>query len=185
MVYAVSAVLSQPKPDFGAAAAQLEAASDLAIQKDNYVALVLAQNALGAVYVQSGQLEKGIATLEATRNGNVLKDGKAVQLPGPFRAAGNLPFMKATLLEALARGYESAQQPDKAFQIWNELYLLSIGTGFKLAEAEATFKMAEIYKSQKNVPDALEVLWIVNSDFANPSRQPAPFSSSHLRGLII
>ena len=113
-----------------------------------------------------------------------LRMGRQYTLPGPFRAAGNLPFMKATLLEALARGYESAQQSDKAFQIWNELYLLSIGTGFKLAEAEATFKMAEIYKSQKNVPDALKYYGVVNSDFAKPSRQPAPFSSSHLPGLI-
>ena len=53
----------------------MESARDLAINKNNYFALVLAQNALGAIYVRNGELEKGIATLEATRNGNILKDG--------------------------------------------------------------------------------------------------------------
>jgi hypothetical protein len=110
----------------------LESARDLAVQKENYVALVLAENTLGALYVRNGEPEKGIATLEAARNGNILKDGQAVQMPGSFRVAATLPFMKATLLEALAQAYESAQEPDKALQTWNELYSLSMGVGFNM-----------------------------------------------------
>jgi tetratricopeptide (TPR) repeat protein len=154
-VYATYAILSQPKPDFAAAIAQLESARDLAVQQSSYVALVLAENALGTIYVHTGEFQKGVATLEATRNGNLLKDGQTIQLSGPFRAAATLPFMRTTLLEALAQGYESAQEPDKALQTWNELYSVSVGAGFKLAEAEAASKIAAIYKSKNDVTNAL------------------------------
>ncbi len=80
-VYATYAILYQAKPDFANAIVQLESARDLAIQKNNYVALFLAENALGATYVRSGEPEKGIATLEAARNGNIFKDGETRQLP--------------------------------------------------------------------------------------------------------
>jgi tetratricopeptide (TPR) repeat protein len=154
-VYAVYAILSQPKPDFPTAIVQLDSASELAIQKNNYIALVLVQNALGAVYVHNGELEKGIATLEAIRNGKIMKDGQAVELEGTFRAATDLPFMKTTLLEALAQGYEAAHESDKALQAWNEIYSLSIGADFTVAEAEAASKIAAIYKSKNDVSNAL------------------------------
>ena len=105
LVYAAYSVLSEPKPNLLSAVEQLVSASELAIQKSNYLALVLAQNALGAIYVHNGDLEKGIATLEAIRSGHLLKNGQSVELPVTFRAAANLPFVKATLLEALAQGY--------------------------------------------------------------------------------
>ena len=154
-VYAAYVVLSQQAPDLAKAIAQLESARDLAVQKENYVALVLAENTLGALYVRNGEPEKGIATLEAARNGNILKDGQAIQMPGSFRVAATLPFMKATLLEALAQGYESAQEPDEALQTWNELYSLSMGVGFN-TEAEAAAKIGALYQSKKDTLDALE-----------------------------
>ncbi len=154
-VYAAFATISQPQPDLAKAISEFEAARDLAVRQQNYIALVQAQNALGAIYVHNGEPEKGVAFLEATRNGEVLKDGHAEQLPGPFRTAATLPFIKATLLEALAQGYEAAQQTDKALQVWNELYSLSIEAGFRFAEAEAAAKIAGIYKTKNDVPNAL------------------------------
>ena len=155
-VYAAYAVLAEPNPDLARAIAQLESAGDLAVQKANYLAFVLAENTLGAIYVRSGNPQKGVATLEATRNGNILKDGQIQQLSEPFRAAATLPFMKATLLEALAQGYESAQEVDKAFQAWNELYSLSAETGLKVTEAEAASRIAEIYNGKSDISKALE-----------------------------
>ena len=154
-VYAAFATISQPQPDLAKAISEFEAARDLAVRQQNYLALVQAQNALGAIYVHNGEPEKGVAFLEATQNGEVLKDGHAEQLPGPFKTASTLPFMKSTLLEALAQGYEAAQQTDKALQTWNELYSLSIEAGFKFAEAEAAAKIAGIYKTKNDVPNAL------------------------------
>jgi hypothetical protein len=43
----------------------LESASDVAVQKNNYIAFVLAQNALAAIYVRNGEPQKAIAILEA------------------------------------------------------------------------------------------------------------------------
>jgi tetratricopeptide (TPR) repeat protein len=155
LVYVVYAILSEPKPNFASAVQQLASASELAIKKNNYMALVLAQNALGAIYVHTGELEKGIATLEAIRNGNILEDGREVELAETFRATTDLPFMKTTLLEALAQGYDAAHESDKALQTWNDLYSLSVGADFKLAEAEAASKIAEIYKRKNDFSNAL------------------------------
>jgi hypothetical protein len=154
-VYAAYSKLAQPQPDLMKAISLLEAARDLGVQKANYLAVVQAENALGAIYVRSGEVQKGIAILEATRNGEVLKDGQTIELPESFRAAALLPFVKTMLLEALAQGYESAKEPDKALETWNELYSLSVVDGFKGAEAEAAGRMAAIYKIKNDVPNAL------------------------------
>jgi CHAT domain-containing protein/tetratricopeptide (TPR) repeat protein len=159
-VYEAYAFLSQPQPDFAKAISQLESARDLAIEKDQYFAFVQAQNALGAIYIHDGSPQKGIATLEATLNGTLLKNDQTVQMPEAFHQAANLPFMKATMLEALAIGYEAAHAPDKAFQTWNELYLLSSETGFDLTLAESASKMAMIDLNKKQFPDALKYFGI-------------------------
>lgn len=154
-VYSAYATLAQPGLDFVKAIAQLESARDLAVERNNHIALVLAQNVLGGIYIRTGGVQKGIATLEATLNGNVLKDGQTVQMAKAFREAANLPFMKTTILEGLAQGYEAAHDADKALKVWNDLYLLSLESNFTLALAEAASKMASIYNSKKDVPDAL------------------------------
>jgi CHAT domain-containing protein/tetratricopeptide (TPR) repeat protein len=159
-VYSAYATLSQPRPDIAKAISQLESARDLAIEKDNYIALVQAQNTLGAIYVSNGDVPKGIATLETTLKGTILRDGQIVQMPEAFRQAANLPFMKATMLEGLAQGYEAAHESDKALQTWNQLYLLSSETGFNLTLAESASKMAIINFSEKHFPDALKYFGI-------------------------
>ena len=60
--------------------------------------------------------------------------------------------MKATLLEALGRAYESAHETDKAFQAWNQLYSLSQAPGFASAGAEAAIELGKIYKSRNTCP---------------------------------
>ncbi len=77
------------------------------------------------------------------KKGSVQKDGKVIQLPQAFFKAANLPVMKATILEALAQGYENAQQSDQALQAWNQLYLLSIDSEFNLTMAESFSKIAK------------------------------------------
>jgi CHAT domain-containing protein/tetratricopeptide (TPR) repeat protein len=155
LVYAAYVTLAQPDPDLAKATSQLESGRDLAVEKENYFAFVQAQNALGAIYVHSGDTQKGIATLEATLKGTALKDNQTLHMPEAFRQAANLPFMKADMLEGLAQGYEAAHDPDKALQTWNQLYVLSSGTGFNLTLAESASKMASIYKGRKDISDAL------------------------------
>ena len=155
LVYSSYAILSDPQPDLILAISQLESARDLAVEKDNYFAFVQAQNALGGIYVHNGEVSKGISTLEATQKGSVQKDGKVIQLPQAFLKAANLPVMKATILEALAQGYENAQQSDQALQAWNQLYLLSIDSEFNLTMAESSSKIANLYSRKKDIPSAL------------------------------
>ena len=155
MVYATYAILSQTTPDFPKAISRLESARDLAIQKGNYIAFVLAQNVLGAIYPSSGEPQKGIAMLEATLDGSVLEDGQTRKLPEAFRAATKLAFIRAVLLEGLGRAYQAGQEPDKALDAWRQLYSLSTNAGLKVSEAEAARAMAEIYKGKQDIPNAL------------------------------
>jgi len=155
-VYLGDAILSNSAPDLTKAIKQFEDARDLAVQKKNYLALVMAENAMGATYIHKGELQKGIENLEAIRNGKILKDGQPLQMPPSFGAAVAQPLIKVTLLEALAQGYESAQQPDKALNVWNELYAFSGESGFSAAEGEAALKIANIYTGQKDTTNALK-----------------------------
>ena len=155
LVYSAYAVLSPPEPDFPKAITLLESARDLAVKNNNYAALVQAQNALGAVYLRTGNVQNGIAIFEATLKGNVLIDDHTLSLGDAFRAATSSPFVKSTMLEALAQGYETAHDADKALKSWNDLYLLSVESNFSVALAESASKMANIYNAAQNLSDAL------------------------------
>jgi tetratricopeptide (TPR) repeat protein len=154
-IYAAYASSSSTKPDVASVVAQLESARDLALEKTNYQALVLAENALGTTYVHTGDVRKGIATLEATLSGNILKNDQTIQVGDAFRSAVNLPFLKATTLEALGNGYDAAGESDEALESWKELYALSTDSGFTLTLAESATGIARIDESKKDVADAL------------------------------
>jgi CHAT domain-containing protein/tetratricopeptide (TPR) repeat protein len=165
LVYEAYATLSQQKPDFPKAISQFESARDSAVEKRNYIAFVLAQNALGAIYPNNGEPQKGIAMLEATLNGNVLKDGQTSALPETFRAAATLPFMKAVLLEGLGKAYQQGQQLEKALEVWIQLYSLSVNVDLKLTQAESARAIAEIYKVKQDLPNAVKYFSIASQDW--------------------
>jgi len=154
-VYASYAWVAQPKPDYASAISELESAQNLALQKENNLALLLAETALGGIYIHSGQPAKGVAVLEAIQNGNVLRDGKTVETPRSFRLAAKLVYTQAVLWEALAQGYDATRQDDKALDVWSELYSLSTHEGSKVGEAEAASRMAMIYKGKGDTKNAL------------------------------
>jgi CHAT domain-containing protein len=155
-VYLAYAILSEPKPDLAAAIAQLEVSRDLAMKANQYIPLVLAENALGGLLIHKGEVLPGIAILENLRDGRIMKDGEALAMPETFRSAIALPMFAATLLESLAQGYEAAHESDKALQAWNELYTSARSTGNTAIEGEAAFRMANIYKSKKDIPNAVK-----------------------------
>lgn len=154
-VYLGYAILSEPKPDLAAAIEQLEVSRDLAMKEGQFIALVLAENALAGIYVRKGEVLLGIAILESVRDGKIMKGGKTLAMPEAFISAVALPALRAVLLEGLAQAYETSQQPDKALQVWNELYTSARSTGNTAAEGEATVRMANIYKNKKDISNAL------------------------------
>ena len=154
-VYASYAWIAQPKPDYASAISELESAQNLALQKENNIALLLAETALGAIYIHSGQTAKGVAVLEAIQNGNVLRDGKTVETPQSFRLAAKLTYTQAVLWEALAQAYDATHQDEKALHAWSELYSLSTREGSNVGEAEAASRMAMLYKSKGDTKNAL------------------------------
>ena len=154
-VYASYAWVAQQKPDYASAISELESAQDLALQKENNLALLLAETALGGIYIHGGQPAKGVAVLEAIRDGNVLRDGKTVETPGSFRLAAKLAYTRAVLWEALAQGYGATHQDEKALQAWSELYSLSALEGSKVGEAEAASSMGMLYKGKGDTKNAL------------------------------
>lgn len=155
LVYSAYAAIALPEPDFPKAITLLTSARDLAVKNDNYAALVQAQNALAAVYLRTGNVQKGIAICEAMLKGNVLIDDQTLSLGDAFRTATSLPFVKSTLLEALAQGYEAARDVDNARSSWNDLYQLSVASNFTVALAESASKLANIYNAAQNIPDAM------------------------------
>lgn len=154
-VYASYAWVAEPKPDYASAISELESAQNLALQKENNLALLLSETALGAIYIHSGQPAKGVAVLEAIQDGNVLRDGKTVETPRSFRLAAKLAYTQAVLWEALAQGYDATHQDDKALDVWSELYSLSTQEGSKVGEAEAASRMAMLYKGKGDTKNAL------------------------------
>lgn len=154
-VYAAYAKLAETQPDVGNAISLLEAARNLAVEDNNYLALLEAQNGLGSIYVHNGNVEKGIATLEATLNGNILRDDRSVLMPESFRKVANLPVLKAAMLENLAQGYEAVHKPDEALRTWDQMYMLSSELMSNLMLAEAASQIARIHNSEKDFPDAL------------------------------
>jgi CHAT domain-containing protein len=154
-VYVSYAWVAQQKPDYASAISELESAQNLALQKENDLALLLAETTLGGIYIRSGQPAKGVAVLEAIQDGNVLRDGKTVETPRSFRLAAKLAYSQAVLWEALAQGYDATHQDDKALHAWGELYWLSTREGSKVGEAEAASRMAMLYKGKGDTKNAV------------------------------
>ena len=60
----------------------------------------------------------------------------------------NLPFVRASLLEALANAYEASKRTSDAITAWSELYSFSSGTELAPATAEAALHLANLYAAQ-------------------------------------
>jgi tetratricopeptide (TPR) repeat protein len=186
-VYLAYAILAAtpPRADPTAGIAKLEEARDLAMQKGSYIALVLAESSLGQILIRKGEFSNGVQTLEAVRDGKAFKNGKAVEMPAGFHATVAQPFMKATLLESLAQGYEMAQEPDKALQAWTELYFYSVASGMNVTQGEAALRIATIYKNKNDAPDALKYFSIASETLRELQNLPQLSQSLIGRALLL
>ena len=70
----------------------LEKARDAAVSDQNYIALVLAETALGASYVHLGDLQRGIDILQSMDSGDVKLGSGAQETQAQFRAVLELPY---------------------------------------------------------------------------------------------
>ena len=125
---------------------RLERARDVAASDQNYLALVLAQTALGASYIHIGDFDRGIEALLSMKSGEI-KLGASARQPD-LRAVLNTPYIRASLLEALGNAYETAKRPADALALWRELYSFSTGTQLTAANAEAAQHLANLYVAQ-------------------------------------
>ncbi|MGA8221051.1 MAG: CHAT domain-containing protein, partial [Candidatus Acidiferrales bacterium] len=132
----------------------LEKARDAAVSDQNYIALVLAETALGASYVHIGDLQHGIDILQSMNSGDIKVGNGTQETQVEFRAVLELPYIRSTLLEALGNAYEAAKQTSDALAAWSDLYSFSSGTQLNPANAEAAQHLAILYASQNDNENA-------------------------------
>jgi CHAT domain-containing protein len=144
---------------------ELEKARDAAVSDRNYIALVLADSALGASYVHIGDPQRGIDILRSMNSGDI-KVGSGTQVTqAEFRAVLKLPYIRASLLEALGNAYESAKRTSDAIGAWTELYSFSSGLHMTLANAEAAQHLANLYATQGDNENAAKYFQIAASQW--------------------
>lgn len=139
---------------------ELEKARDAAISERNYLALVLAERALGASYVQIGDVQHGIGILQAMSSGDIKVDNGAHVIPSEFRSVLELPFIRMSFLEALGNAYEVAKRTADAIDAWSQLYSFSNGIHMTSANAEAAQHLANLYAFQGNIENAAKYFQI-------------------------
>jgi CHAT domain-containing protein len=127
---------------------ELEKARDAAVSDRNYLALVLAETALGASYVHIGDVQQGIDILQSMNSGNVKIGTGAQEADAQLRAVLELPFIRASVLEAMGNAYETAKRTPDAIGAWSQLYSFSNGIQMTAAGAEAAQHLAHLYAAQ-------------------------------------
>jgi CHAT domain-containing protein/tetratricopeptide (TPR) repeat protein len=138
---------------------ELEKARDAAVSDRNYLALVLAETALGASYVHIGDVQQGIYILQSMNSGNV-KIGTGAQEADPqLRAVLELPYVRASSLEALGNAYEAAKRTADAIAAWSQLYSFS-SRGMTQANAEAAQHLGKLYAAQGDNENAAKYFQI-------------------------
>ena len=144
---------------------ELEKARDAAVSDRNYLALVLAESALGASYVHIGDPQRGIDILRSMNSGDI-KVGSGTQVTqAEFRAVLKLPYIRASLLEALGNAYETAKRTSDAIGAWTELYSFSSGIHMTPANAEAAQHLANLYATQGDNENAAKYYQIAASQW--------------------
>lgn len=127
---------------------ELEKARDAAISARNYLALVLAESALGTSYIHIGEIQRGIGILQAMSSGDIKVGNGAQVIPSEFRPVLELPFVRISFLEALGNAYEAAKQPTDAISAWLQLYSFSNGIGLTQGIAEAAQHLGNLYSAK-------------------------------------
>lgn len=158
-VYLAYAILAAtpPKAEPTAGIVKLEEARDLAVRRDSYIPLVLAENALAQILVRQGELSKGIRILELVRQGKILRGDVVAEMPSGFGRTVGQPYFKAVLLEGLAQAYDSGHEVDKALQAWIELYsLAAVSSAMTAVLGEAALRIASIYNQKGDASNALK-----------------------------
>jgi tetratricopeptide (TPR) repeat protein len=131
-------------------------ARDLAVKNNDYITFIQASSFLGNAYVQSNRVAEGIALLERLPSG-ISEDGKPLfQPPEGYTKTVALPFFKIICLEPLAMAYEAGNRTDDALRAWQELYDMAAVGGVTLAKAESARKLADLYKTKKNLTKAID-----------------------------
>lgn len=138
---------------------ELEKARDTAISDQNYIAWVLAETALGASCVHIGDVQHGIDILQSMNSGNVKIGGGTQGRDSRLRAVLELPYIRASSLEALGNAYEAAKRTSDAIAAWSQLYSFS-GSGMAQANAEAAQHLGKLYAAQGDNENAAKYFQI-------------------------
>lgn len=142
-VYLARVMMAESEKNIDGAIQQLETAQKAAIEKENFLVLVMATNELGKAYLAKGEFDKTIELLEQARSGELAKDVETKDSTRPFKGAVALPLYRVVLLSTLAEAYRAAKKEDRALSVWNELYVLAKEMGFSLAEAGVAHEIAQ------------------------------------------
>lgn len=142
MVYLAQVTLAESPSSLDSAMQQLEKARDLAVEKENYFALVLSCAELGKVYLGKGQVDKGLSLLENMNAGKAPTSEMVIKNPAAYRATLALPLYRSVVLGYLAFAYRLAKQEDRALHTFSDLYAYAEGAGFVEFEAGAADEIA-------------------------------------------
>lgn len=143
----------------------LEHARDVAASDQNYLALVLAETALGASYVHIGDVQHGIDILQSMNSGDTKSGSGTREIEPQFRAVLELPYIRASSLEALGGAYEAVKRTSDAIGAWSQLYSFSNGTGMTQANAEAAQHLAALYAFQGDNANAAKYFQIAAQEW--------------------
>lgn len=133
---------------------ELEKARDVAVSDQNYIALVSAETALGFSYVYTGDVQRGISILQSMNSGDIKVESGTQETQVEFRAVLELPYIRASLLEALGNAYETVKRTSDAIGAWSQLYSFSNGVHMIAANAEAAQHLANLYATQADNENA-------------------------------
>ena len=144
---------------------ELGKARDAAVSDRNYLALVLAETALGASYVHTGDLQRGIDILQSMNSGDTKVGGGTQETDAQFHAVLELPYIRASSLEALGNAYEAAKRVSDAISAWSQLYSFSKGINLVFANAEAAQHLGSLYASQRDNEDAAKYFHVASQEW--------------------
>ncbi len=154
-----------------------KSARDLAVKNENYLVFIMSSMFLGQGYVQTGRADEGIRMMELSRKGVSGQNKPLFQFPDGYDRTASLPYLKITFLEALARAYEAAKRPDEALKIWQDMYETATASAFALARAESAHKLADLYKTQKDLGKAIEFYSLTGDASATAGNEQSRFEA--------
>jgi CHAT domain-containing protein len=131
-IYWVYLELAESDKNVPTAIRNLQDALEMAERNGNTYAAFLAKNTLGAAFIYSGAIERGLGLLD-----------------NPKAQQGGSPLLEFSRLEMLAFAYQGAHLLDKSAETWGLILTKAKIAGNQYFIGEAAQKLGDIYRDKK------------------------------------